>query len=234
MEKENKPKNIYQMIAEITAMMAKEGIAKDNENEQQRFMYRGIDDVYNALGKMLGEVGMVIIPRVLNREVTERATKSGGALFYVNVDVEYDLISSQDGSKHVSKVMGEAMDSADKATNKAMSAAYKYLCFQVFCIPTEGDNDADEKTHGTKKGALKNDPDIQADMANMGYDPEKVSDEMISKIQMANDLAELKKIKSDNVRHINTLPAKYKEMVIGEYNGQFEVFKQLETTGMTK
>ncbi|MFS0844210.1 MAG: ERF family protein [Roseburia hominis] len=29
------------------------------------------------------------------------------------------------------------MDSGDKATNKAMSVAFKYACFQVFCIPTE-------------------------------------------------------------------------------------------------
>lgn len=39
------------------------------------------------------------------------------------------------------------MDSGDKATNKAMSAAFKYACMQAFCIPTEGDNDADSKTH---------------------------------------------------------------------------------------
>jgi len=39
------------------------------------------------------------------------------------------------------------MDSGDKATNKAMSAAYKYMAFQTFAIPTEGDNDADAHTH---------------------------------------------------------------------------------------
>jgi hypothetical protein len=39
------------------------------------------------------------------------------------------------------------MDSGDKATNKAMSAAYKYMAMQLFCIPTEGDNDADSSTH---------------------------------------------------------------------------------------
>jgi hypothetical protein len=39
------------------------------------------------------------------------------------------------------------MDSGDKATNKAMSAAYKYMAFQTFAIPTEGDNDADNHTH---------------------------------------------------------------------------------------
>ena len=29
------------------------------------------------------------------------------------------------------------MDSGDKSFNKAMSAAYKYALFQVFCVPTE-------------------------------------------------------------------------------------------------
>jgi predicted outer membrane protein len=52
-----------------------------------------------------------------------------------------------DGSSHTIKTYGEAMDSADKATNKAMSAAYKYAAIQSFCIPTEGDHDADKTTH---------------------------------------------------------------------------------------
>ena len=39
------------------------------------------------------------------------------------------------------------MDSGDKSSNKAMSAAYKYACFLAFAIPTEGDNDADSHTH---------------------------------------------------------------------------------------
>jgi hypothetical protein len=68
-------------------------------------------------------------------------------LFYVTVEAEFDFVSSQDGSKHTVKTYGEAMDSGDKATNKAMSAAYKYAAFQTFCIPTEGDNDADAHTH---------------------------------------------------------------------------------------
>jgi len=47
-------------------------------------------------------------------------------------------VSCRDGSLHTVTMFGEAMDSADKATNKAMSAAYKYACLQAFCIPTEG------------------------------------------------------------------------------------------------
>jgi hypothetical protein len=71
----------------------------------------------------------------------------GNALFYVTVEAEFDFVSSIDGSKHTVTMFGEAMDSGDKATNKAMSAAYKYAMFQAFCIPTEGDNDADAQTH---------------------------------------------------------------------------------------
>jgi hypothetical protein len=43
-------------------------------------------------------------------------------------------------------MFGEAMDSSDKSTNKAEAAAFKYACFQAFCIPTEADNDADAHT----------------------------------------------------------------------------------------
>ena len=65
----------------------------------------------------------------------------------MTVGVEYDIIAAEDGSRHVVRFVGEAMDSADKATNKAMSAAFKYMAMQTFCIPTEGDNDADSHTH---------------------------------------------------------------------------------------
>ena len=49
-------------------------------------------------------------------------------------------------------MIGEAMDSGDKATNKAMSAAYKYAAFQTFAIPTEGTPDADAETHEVAHG----------------------------------------------------------------------------------
>jgi hypothetical protein len=56
-------------------------------------------------------------------------------------------VSAIDGTTHTAATFGEAMDSGDKATNKAMSAAYKYAAFMTFAIPTEGDNDADATTH---------------------------------------------------------------------------------------
>lgn len=145
---EQKAPHVYTAIAEVMSKLAKVGIAKDRNNAQQNYKFRGIDDVYNALAPFLSESKLLILPRVQSREVTERTTAKGGVLFYVVLDVEFDFVSGVDGSKHTVRVCGEAMDSGDKATNKAMSAAYKYACMEAFCIPTEGDNDADATTHG--------------------------------------------------------------------------------------
>lgn len=151
---------VYRAISAVAGAIAKEGIAKNKKNTTQGFMFRGIDDVYNALAPILSEFGLVVLPRVLKRIETEREAKSGGALFNVVVEVEFDFVAAEDGSRHVVKTFGEAMDSADKATNKAMSAAYKYAAMQAFCIPTSGDNDADATSYevALKRQAPANQP----------------------------------------------------------------------------
>lgn len=147
---ENKNIGVYAAIAKVMAVMASEGISKTRKNSQQGYNFRGIDDVYNSLARPMVDAGLIVLPRVLSRECKDAQTKSGGNLFYVVVECEFDFIAVSDGSKHTVKTYGEAMDSADKATNKAMSAAMKYAYMQAFCIPTEGDNDADYHTHDVK------------------------------------------------------------------------------------
>lgn len=140
--------SVYKAISAVAKEMAEQGISKDRENRQQGFSFRGIDQVYNALAPMLAKHGLVILPRITERAVTERATKNGGVLFYVVVKAEFDFVATEDGSKHTVITYGEAMDSGDKATNKAMSIAYKYAAFQAFCIPTEQTAiDADAEVH---------------------------------------------------------------------------------------
>ena len=140
---------VYAAIGAVSAAMSHTGISKARKNQQQGYNFRGIDDVLNALSTALVGAGLVILPRCVERIVVERETKNGGALFNVTCRVEFDLVSTEDGSKHTVSTYGEAMDSADKATNKAMSAAYKYLALLVFCIPTEAspETDADFSTH---------------------------------------------------------------------------------------
>ncbi len=139
--------SVFAAINAVQTDLAKIGISKDSVNQQQRFKFRGIDAVYTALAPLLAKHKLVIIPRIRSRTETVRQTKSGGVLYSVTVDIDYTFADSE-GNTFTAGVIAEAMDSGDKATNKAMSAAYKYLCLQTFCIPTEGESpDADAVTH---------------------------------------------------------------------------------------
>lgn len=156
---------VYTAIAAVQGELATVGIAKTRRNQQgSGYNFRGIDDVYAALSPLLAKHNLVVIPRVTERVVVERQSKQGGNLFYVTVHAEFDFVSALDGSIHVAATYGEAMDSGDKATNKAMSAAYKYAAFMTFAIPTEGDNDADNATHevAPRRVAPKADPTERA------------------------------------------------------------------------
>jgi len=136
-------KAVYKAINAVQIALAKSGIAKDRQ--AQTYKFRGIDDVYNAISPLLGEHGLCILPRMIRREYQERQTAKGSAIFYVIVEAEFDFVAAEDGSCHVVRTFGEAMDMSDKATNKAMSAAYKYAAMQAFAIPTEGDNDTENQ-----------------------------------------------------------------------------------------
>lgn len=141
----SEPAKIYPAMAAIMAKV--EAIGKDRVNEQQRFKFRGIEDVMNALHQHFSEAGVFIMPEVLERDQVERQTKTGNALFYSFVRVRYTFVAS-DGSQVSAIGVGEGMDSADKSTNKAMSAALKYVLTQALLIPTEDNKDGDAETPG--------------------------------------------------------------------------------------
>ena len=125
---------IYKAIHE--AMEACQAVGKDSRNPQQGYKYRGIDAVMNAINPALRKAGIFCAPEVLETHREERTTKAGAALIYSTVTVKYTFFA-EDGSSITATVIGEGMDSGDKSYNKAMSAAFKYALFQVFCIPTE-------------------------------------------------------------------------------------------------
>lgn len=137
-------KNIYQTISDVMAEIG--FIGKDTKNQMQGFMYRGIDAVMNALNPALIKHKLFIVPEVLEQTREERQNSKGTTLIYSICKVKYTFFA-EDGSSVSATVIGEGMDSGDKATNKAMSIAFKYACFQVFCIPTEEMVDPDAECH---------------------------------------------------------------------------------------
>lgn len=139
---------IYRSIAGVIADVG--AVGKDKVNKQQGFKFRSVDDVYNALHPALAKNKVVIVPNILNREVKELQTAKGTLMHHVICTIKFTFYA-EDGSSIESTLVGEALDTGDKATNKAMAIAYKYACFQVFCIPTSDMADPDaEAIDGVK------------------------------------------------------------------------------------
>lgn len=151
-------------------------IAKDQKNTQQNFNFRGIDDVYNAVNPLLKKHRIFMTSKILGdvkRE--ERLTKNGGNMIWTLFRVEWSFFA-EDGSFVTSDAQGEAMDTGDKGSNKAMSTSQKYAIIQAFAIPTkEGspENDKDlldnpnEDLESVKKDALTyTDAESLTDWAN--------------------------------------------------------------------
>jgi hypothetical protein len=136
---------VYAAIAAVTEDLSKKGIAKARTNSVDDYQYRSIDDLLNRLSPLLAKHRLCVLPRILEQTVKERAGPSQPVLMHASVRVAFDLVSAADGSLHTIEFCGEALDPSDKATAKALSAAYKSAMIQVFCIPVVGNEDADAK-----------------------------------------------------------------------------------------
>jgi hypothetical protein len=157
-------------------------IGKTQRNKTQGFMYRGIDDVMNALQPLLAKNKVFIVPEILEQTREERTTSKGGNLIYSICKIKYKFYA-EDGSSVEAITIGEGMDSGDKATNKAMAIAMKYALFQVFCIPTDEMKDPDSETpeQSTKKSSVTDNKISEADakkveamMKEMGWNVEEL------------------------------------------------------------
>jgi len=135
---------IYELIGK--AMQTVGAIGKDSRNAQQGFAYRGIDAVMNALNPVMAKLGLFIVPEVLEQTREERVNSKGTTLLYSILKIKYTMYAP-DGSNVSCVVIGEGMDTGDKASNKAMSIGLKYACFQLLMIPTEEMVDPDAETH---------------------------------------------------------------------------------------
>jgi hypothetical protein len=200
--------NIYETIPKVMESIG--AVTKDKKNTSgQTFMYRGIDDVMNALSPAMTQFKLFVVPEVLEQLREERTSKTGTSLIYSVCKIKYTFYA-EDGSNISAVVIGEAFDSGDKATNKAMSVAFKYACFQVFCIPTEEMIDPDSEVH---------------EFANKGKDTK-------SKQTTAN-----KADPQDNIPKTESEMDAAQQLIAGQKIGQAKVTvikKELERTGVSE
>lgn len=125
-------------------------VGKTQKNQKQGYSFRGIDQVYNELHSILARHNVFTVPEVLDERTHEKTSGSGGILIYRILRLKYTFYA-EDGSNVSAVVIGEGMDSGDKASNKAMAVAHKYALMQVFCIPTEDAKDPENDSHEVKR-----------------------------------------------------------------------------------
>ena len=157
-------KKIIEVMADINA------IGKDRRNQQQGFQFRGIDDVMNELHGSLAKCGVFVLPTVLEETRTTGKTKNGGDMFYTRLKINFGFYA-EDGSHVDAVVIGEAMDTGDKASNKALSIGLKYAMLQVFCIPTEDEKDPDAVSPQPAAGTMQQQPQQKKPAVKFDFEP---------------------------------------------------------------
>lgn len=160
-----------------------QAVGKNGRNTQQNYSFRGIDAVVNAVGPALREHGVVVVPLV--EDVTYNTVEVGAKrtpMRECTVKVRY-VFHGPGGDQIECVVIGEAMDSGDKATPKAMSVAFRVALLQALAIPTdEADPDSQSYERAPAPVARHWDPVDQA-VERDGWE---------DMIRTAKDLDELK------------------------------------------
>ena len=196
---------IYKAISAVLSDVG--AVGKDGQNTFDKYKYRSIDAVMNAMHPAMAKHGVFVTPEVLEQSREERSSKNGGVLIYSITKVKYTFYTA-DGSSVTATVIGEGMDKGDKSMNKAMSAAFKYALVQVFCIPTEEFVDSEtespepEKDHSNELCGSAELAVLEA-MTKKAFNVEDVSKVFkswpnITKGQYVKDMEEIKKRSGKN------------------------------------
>lgn len=152
---------IYAALCRAIKLIGEGGLEKKNWNEQQKYWFRGIDDIYNTLNPILAKFGIVIVPSVTGNTIAEYTSTKGTKFTHAIITVGYKVVCAEDGSFVDAEFIGEALDTGDKAVPKALSMAYKSMAIELFCIPVEVDDDADAQPSGAESEEPNGKPPIE-------------------------------------------------------------------------
>jgi len=144
---EKKTPLIYERISKVMEDLS--AVGKNQINQQQRFNFRGIDDVYNAVHSAMARHQVFTTSTILEASEKEITSGRGGKGTHIKAKYEYTFYTV-DGSCVTTITMGEGVDYGDKGYNKCASISHKYALIQIFCIPTEDMAEPDKEVHEIK------------------------------------------------------------------------------------
>lgn len=219
----NKVPLIYSKVAD--AMHDIEAIGKNQKNQQQGFKYRGIDDVYNDLHAIFARHRIFTTTEIVDERSEERTTSKGSLLLYRILKVKYTMYA-EDGSSIYGIIVGEGMDSGDKASNKAMAIAHKYFLTQLFIIPTSEAKDPDGESYELKVPKVRASTNSALPLSGSKRNYHDEWKQNANKIRSAAFIEQI-----DHAVDIDTLKNVWTDVIEAKKNGELNTYAytQLET-----
>jgi hypothetical protein len=121
-----------------------QSVAKRDKNDHQKFMFRGIDAVVNAVGPALRKHQVVVVPHVDSVQYDMVQTSTGKPASPCRLLVTYTFHHADTSMSCT--VAAEAWDNGDKAAPNAMSVAFRTALLQALALPTD-EPDPDSHTY---------------------------------------------------------------------------------------
>jgi len=156
---------IHEKILEVqrnVPTLEKNGIGPQTQGS---YKFLAVDDVLKGLKPLLNEHGIIVVPNLIDHgfhynpalakdnERVPRESVQG----WVKYDFEY--IAVEDGSSIHSVVVGEGIDTQDKAIRKATTSAWKISLIQTFSLVTgEIDPDAQDGAAAAQEASPSSSP----------------------------------------------------------------------------
>lgn len=192
--------NLYQKINAISNDLGV--IEKSGKNTMQNYNFMEQAEIMAKIRPLLEKHGLAIIPETIERRVFEReVTRSNGKQgidTHVQTNHKYTIVNTDKPDERIECLWdgGEAIDSGDKATNKAITASQKYFYIKLFHISDKEDPDLDSPSEANKAEAKPVKPVVKTDnKANEGQ--LNAIRNLSSKIALAIDETKLSKMTFD-------------------------------------
>jgi ERF superfamily len=143
--------NLRQKLAEVRRRIGY--IQKRGFNERNNYSYVTAADLAGAVGDILAELGVVIIPSLESIAYESGRGNGSETARSAQVVMAYTFTDVDTGEAITTKVAGQGLDAGDKAPYKAMTGALKYALLQSFLLAT-GDDPEDERiNHSSGNGS---------------------------------------------------------------------------------
>jgi hypothetical protein len=143
------PPSLHRKLTEV--MAAVDWQPKTERNQQQGYAFVSVERIKDAVREQLAARQVMVYTSIQSVTRAEGQTKSGSVMHHVTVQGIVTFADGESGEMFTIEAAGEAMDTGDKALNKAQTALVKYALINNFLIPTGDDPDNDSPQPAPKR-----------------------------------------------------------------------------------